>query len=286
MTEKKIMAVCAHADDIEFAFGGTCLKYQQQGYRFDYILSTNNMSGVIHQVNPDGTITLLPCAPGKMEKIRKEEADRGAAMLGTTPLHLDYPQRHYTAPDGSRVNMGYGVPKPADCACDRPNIMVAHECAEEVKRVADLILERDPEVILTHSILTDSPEHYATALLVGKAYAMAKKRGYEGDLFWSCEICESSFYKRNFLCWDTFSDITGFREKQFELIRCHISMVPFPERMDYLNFEKVCGIKDAELFNYVRLGDRSRPVARGPFTEELCRNFQPHRWMDPTVPVN
>jgi len=281
MSERKIMAIGAHADDIEFDVGGSFLKYQKAGYGFDYIMSTNNMSGQIHQVNPDGSMTRLECVPGKMEEIRKREADAGAAMLGTRPLHLDYPQRHYSAPDGHRINADYGAPKPENCTCDRPFIMVAHECPAEVKRVADLILERDPEAVLSHGLVTDSPEHYATGILVTKAFLQARKRGYRGDLYYFFELCESSMFKREFFFWDSFIDITGFREKQFDLIRCHYSAVPFPERMDYFDLTPVCGCRDAELFNFFRPEGQQKPSARGKFTEELCRNYRPHRWYDP-----
>ena len=39
------MCIGAHADDIEFWAGGTCLKYLDKGYKIDYVMSTNNMSG-------------------------------------------------------------------------------------------------------------------------------------------------------------------------------------------------------------------------------------------------
>ena len=70
MSNKSLMGIFAHADDIEFAIGGTCLKYVKKGYKVDYIMSTNNMSGQIHQVGKDGSITLIPCPPQEMEPIR------------------------------------------------------------------------------------------------------------------------------------------------------------------------------------------------------------------------
>ena len=281
MSGKTIMGLFAHADDVEFAIGGTLLKYTEKGYGVDYILSTNNMSGQLHQVEGDGSITRIECVPEDMEPIRKREAAAGAADLGCVPLHLDYPQRHYSDQNGKKISIGYDVPAPKMMGGrDLPNIMIAHECREEVAKVAKLILERDPEVVLTHSFCSDSPEHYATALLTAKGYAEAVKRGYGGELFFVVEVCESSFFLRNHLFWDTFIDITGRRQAQFDLIRNHLSMVPFPERMDYLDFTPHCGIKDAELFNWFRLGSRKEPANRGMLSEELLANFVPGRWRD------
>ena len=281
MSSKSLMGLFAHADDIEFAVGGTCLKYIEKGYKVDYIMSTNNMSGQIHQVGKDGSITLIPCPPQEMEPIRKREAAAGAARLGCVPLHLDYPQRHYNDESGKKISIGYGMPAPQGVSCALPNIMIAHESKEEVAKVADLILERDPEVVFTHSCSSDSPEHYATALLTAKGYAQAVKRGYGGELFFVCEMCQSSFFLRNHLRWDSFIDITGRRQAQFDLIRCHLSMVPVPERMDYLDFTPICGIRDAELFSWFCSGSKKAPAARGDLSQELLDHFVRGRWYDP-----
>ena len=266
-SQPHLMCVGAHADDIEFSLGGTCLKYCERGYVIDYVMSTNNMSGQLHRVEKDNSITRQECVPEEMEPIRKREAALGAAMLGAEPIHLDYPQRHYASPEGRKIVVGYGIPAPAGLSCPLPNIMVAHEFPDEVAKIASLILERSPEAVLTHSLLTDSPEHYSTALLITKAFVKAQRQGYGGRLLYFNEICRSSLLRDTFLEWDTFVDISGWREKQFDLIRCHISMVPFPERMDYLDFTDLCGIPHAELFILFR--NDAEPRAEGEFTEEI-----------------
>ena len=283
MSNKSLMGFFAHADDIEFAIGGTCLKYTARGYKVDYIMSTNNMSGEYHKVERDGSVSRIPCVPQEMEPVRKQEAAAGAACLGCVPLHLDYPQRHYYTENGQRekISIGYGMPAPQGVDCSLPNIMIAHEYKEEVTKVADLILERDPEVIFTHSCCSASPEHYATALLAAKGYAQAVKRGYAGDLFFMSEICESSFFLRNHIQWDSFIDISGCRQAQFDLIRCHISMVPVPERMDYLDFTPICGVKDAEIVTWFRCGSGKAPNVRGELSQELREHYVQGRWFDP-----
>jgi len=42
---RNIMAIGAHADDIEVNVGATLLKYHEMGYAITYVMATNNMSG-------------------------------------------------------------------------------------------------------------------------------------------------------------------------------------------------------------------------------------------------
>ena len=272
MAKPSIMCVGAHADDIEFWAGGTCLKYFDRGYRMDYVMSTNNMSGVFHIVEKDNTITRKEGEPTIMEPIRKREAAAGASMLGPVPVHLDHPQRHYTGPEMRRVQEGYGVPVPNGATLGRPGIMVSYDDPESVDRVKDLILERAPEAVLTQNLITESPEHYATAMLLLRAHRKAAKAGYPGPLLFWNEFCQSTELDPSFFLWDSFIDISGLRQRQFDIIRCHITMVPFPERMDYLDFTTQTGVKDAELFKFASPIRDFKPS--GDFTEEIMRNLK------------
>jgi hypothetical protein len=206
-----------------------------------------------------------------MEPIRKREAAAGASMLKTVPVHLDHPQRHYTGPDMRKVREGYGVPAPEGATLGRPCIMVAYDELESVERVKALILDRTPEAVLAHPFITESPEHYATAMLVLRGYRKAVKAGYAGPLLFWNEFCKSTELGMSFFLWDSFIDISGLRQRQFDLIRCHITMVPFPERMDYLDFTGYTGRKDAELFKFASSIRDFKPS--GDFTEEIMRNL-------------
>ena len=55
---RALMAVGAHADDIEINVGGTCLKYHELGYEIDYVMSTNNFSGDWKLRQPDGSLKI------------------------------------------------------------------------------------------------------------------------------------------------------------------------------------------------------------------------------------
>jgi LmbE family N-acetylglucosaminyl deacetylase len=54
--KQKVMAIGAHADDIEAIAGGTLAKALAQGYDIVYVMSTNNFSGGWSRLKPDGTI--------------------------------------------------------------------------------------------------------------------------------------------------------------------------------------------------------------------------------------
>jgi LmbE family N-acetylglucosaminyl deacetylase len=272
MGKQSIMCIGAHADDIEFWAGGTCLKYLDKGYKIDYVMSTNNMSGQFHIVEKDKSVTRKEGEPEIMEPVRKREAAAGASMLKAVPVHLDHPQRHYTGPDMKKVLEGYGVPSPKGATLGRPCIMVAYDDPKSVDRVKDLILERTPEAVLTHNLITLSPEHYATAMLILLGYRKAVKAGYAGPLLFWNEFVQSTELDMSFFLRDSFIDISGLRQRQFDLIRCHITMVPFPERMDYLDFTKYAGVKDAELFKFASPACDFKPS--GEFTEELNRNLR------------
>lgn len=272
MINQSLMAIGAHADDIEIWAGGTCLKYHGSGYGIVYVMSTNNMSGDLHFVDGDGVVVRHRCTPETMMPIRKSECDKAAAVVGATPIHLDHPQRHYSAADLSKVSEGYGVAAPAGLTLELPTIMMAHEDAASVRRVADLILKYRPEAVLTHAHITESPEHYGTAMLVMKGYLKAKAEGYTGWLLFWNEMLRCYDLRDTFRTWDSFVDITGLKKAKEDWIRCHLAMIPTPERMEYIDFADACGCELAETFAIGKFGTEIRPL--GAFTEELYRNWR------------
>ena len=72
----KIMVVGAHADDIEILAGGTLSKYREQGHEVVYVMSTDNMSGGVNTLQPDGSITTAHEPPELMSARRKRPALR------------------------------------------------------------------------------------------------------------------------------------------------------------------------------------------------------------------
>lgn len=282
--KRVIMAVGSHADDLEINVGATLLKYHDLGYEIVYVMSTNNMSGGNHVLNADGTVTGTHESPTAMMARRQRECAEAAKVLSTTPIHLNHPQGGYFTGDGDeRVMLDYGCPAPEGIPQDIPAIVMASKDEASIERLANLILEKDAECVLTHSPSDGNIEHIATSVLVAKAFWKAVDQGYEGGLlFWN----EGHTLNGDFYCrWDTYIDGTGYLDKKMELIGLHRCQKPdahlpnFGQRLLCEWRGKVCGCEVAELFIWVR-----RPARRsaklsgvpsaimGEFTAELMQN--------------
>jgi LmbE family N-acetylglucosaminyl deacetylase len=278
---QSIMVIGAHADDVEINTGGTLLKYREADYEVVYVMATNNFSGNVSVLNDDNTRRSWREDPIDLMARRKGECDDAAAALGTTPIHLDHPQRHYWLASGEAFELRYGCPPPEGFEDDTPTIMTAAEDAESVKRLADLILEKEPEVVFTHSISTMSPEHYHTSALVTKSYWQAVDAGFRGALLhWR----EAETRLGEFNCrWDTFIDYSPYLDRKMELIGLHKCQMPnahlpdFGHRLLATRWGQACGCVAAECFTWVRHPDYrdNDGLVYPPLLLELIQNSRP-----------
>lgn len=270
MNTRRIMAVGAHADDIELNVGGTLIKYRNCGYEIVYVMSTNNMSGAWSTLLPNGRkeSRILPWR--EIMPQRKLEAMAAARFFGTEAIHLDHPQRHYTDENGKKVELRYGNPKPGCVEPDTPTILTAHEDEKSVRKLTDLILKHNPEAILTHGPIMVDMEHMGTALLVTKAYKKATANGYDGILLYWLDITPTIFGKA-FTRWDTHIDVSDYWKQKLEAIGIHACQMPDPSRLDFIPWGESCGCKRAEAFT---IGEYSRfPVKESPFYQEIKENY-------------
>ena len=229
--KRALMAVGAHADDVELNVGGSLLKYRDRDYQVVYVQSTNNMAGVWSRKQPDGTVTRERHEPKSIMPQRKKEAAAGAAMLDVQPIHLDHPQRHFWLPDGTQAELRYGGPAPDVVPADTPTILTAHEHEGPRRQVVDLILEHEPEYIVVHGLDQTDLEHVGTCLLVTRAYWEAVEQGYGGGLLhwrqgfdWlGARNCQ----------WDTFVDTSDYFDGKLDLCAAHACQLPDPYRPDF-----------------------------------------------------
>ncbi len=266
---RTLMAVGAHADDIEFNVGGTLLKYHALGYGVDYVMSTNNMSGQFRTKNPDGTLNRTNPPWDLMMPTRKREAAEAAALVGTTPVHLDHPQRHYYNHQGERVELRYGSERPGEIGPETPTILTAHQDRTAVERLANLILERNPEAIFVHGMVMTDMEHVGTCLLTTKAYWLAEERGYQGMLLHWPDATVSTFgdaYQQ----WASHVDITSYWKGKMDWIRVHASVVLAPEECEYAPREAASGCGKVEVFDIVSRG--CKRMQETPFRTEVISN--------------
>ena len=290
MSNNTVMGVGAHCDDIEFLFGGTLVKYREKyDYHVCYVESTNNMAGQ-WAINSAGKPELPPGNYNRVKKEpfpgrfcwevpwfiempqRKKEAADAAACYGTTPIFLDYPQRHYWDEKLKKIDLVYGAPRPTCIPENAPTIVTAHDSPAEVAKTAQLILKEDPEVIITHAPVDYTEEHTATSHLIRKAFLAAKKQGYDGSLIFAHPVT-SGWYGNFFDQFDTFIDITGFELKKLEVLGKHACQVPYPEYLDIEDIPrgKRCGVGAAELFYVFEMSE----TRDGYLTQELKNNFKP-----------
>ena len=263
-----ILAVGAHADDVEMSWGGTILKYLDQGYSLTYVLTTNNMSGEFAYLDENGNVRSRSIQPEDEMRVRKEEARRAAEMFGTVPIHLDFAQRHYTGPDGKKVNINYGTELPPFLTPGLPSVVTAHEDAAAVKKLTDIILDCDPEVIITRGLADTNIEHICTALYTIKARENAMKQGYDGALL----MCRGTGrgFPDLYYHYDPFIHTSGYMQRKWDAIRCHASQKPLPEKQDLRDFVEGarCGVETVEPFMFGGIGT----WRIGPFTTEIFRN--------------
>lgn len=258
---RSIMIVGAHADDVEIYAGGTTEKFYRKGYEVIYVMSTNNMSGNPGKLNEHGVKVMTPqSATGTIPR-RKRECDDAAREWKTTPIHLDHPQRHYVDENLQKVELRYGSPLHPVIPSDVPTIITAGEDQASIDQVTRLILQKRPEVILTHGINALNPEHYATALLVVRAYWQAVDGGYKGAMLMWREPFD--IFGPASTRWDAYIDISDLLDRKAELIAKHISMIPQAVRKDFalrqIDIEQgsEAGCHAAELFMWV--GPKQRP---------------------------
>jgi len=267
--KKSIMAVGAHADDHELNVGGTLAKYHDLGYEIIYVMSTNNMSGDWAKMQPDGSIQSTKPPWHVIRPQRILEAEAGARALGTKPVWLDHPQRHYAREDGSVCEVRYGSDRPDCVPLETPTILTACHHEPSIRRVVELIEEHNPEAILTHGMPMVNPEHFGTCVLVTEAYRRAVRDGYDGMLLLWKDLGVWTFGEA-YSQWDTHVDITEYWQKKLELSALHACQKPDPTKLDWPAWGAACGCGQAEVFT---IAGRSRcPEDHREFTMEILHN--------------
>lgn len=265
MSNKTIIAIGAHADDIESNAGGSLLKYHFQGYKIVYVMATNNMSGIDERRrNKDDNDniypgTAYPMPPQECYITRRNEALEAAKHFGTIPIFLNYPQESYHENGVFKsVRLKYGSPMPEGFPNDLPCIVNACNFEECISNLAEIISIEDPEFIFTHSI-DYNQEHNGTALLVVNAFDCAHKKGVRGTLLsW---VSSQRYYFKT--APDVIIDISDYMDKKMEILFLHVSQANKNWIERYRTVAKFWGTwsgncsaegKYAEAFKTVRIG--------------------------------
>lgn len=263
MLNRSLLVVGAHADDHEMQTGSTMFKYHERGYKIVYVMTTNNMSGSwAERYRKPPWYVIMP----QREKEAEEAAE---TCFGSEVIYLGHPQRHYRNRNGDQIDLRYGAPVPDCIGENTPTILTAFEDSASVERFARIILEQNPECIISQAMISENPEHYCTALLTFKAFQLAQKKGYAGSLIYYNEVVTVKFGDF-FTRWDTFIDTTGYYSKKLHAVGIHACQKPHPEKLDFEDFTRgeKCGCQEAEVYHIGIIGKESS----GDFISEIKKN--------------
>lgn len=282
MANRTIMAIGAHADDVELYVGGMLFKYLQQGYDIVYVMSTNNMSGNWKTLHADGKITVRNPPYTELQPQRKKETITAAAAFDTTPIHLNHPQRHYLDHQGNKQHLHFGSARP-DCVEEKqPSILTAFEHPKPVNDLVELILKHQPEVVVTHGPIQVNIEHTGTCLLVSKAFEEAQKQSHHGMLLHWLDITPHfprKWFGNHFLKWETHIDVSQFWQQKMDAVRLHACQIPVPERVDFPQWGPACNCEYAEVFTVADWG--AMPADNTPLSIELANNMHTAQFNQP-----
>jgi len=147
-----LMAVLAHPDDETFGTGGTLALYARQGVEVHLVCATR---GEVGDVEP----ALLE-KHGSVGELREKELRCAAGLLGLAGVHF----------------LGYrdsGMPGSPDNS--HPNALVAAPLEEVAGRVATLIRQIKPQVVITFDPIGGyrHPDHIHIQQAAVKAFSMA-----------------------------------------------------------------------------------------------------------------
>ncbi|MEE8121666.1 MAG: PIG-L family deacetylase [Anaerolineales bacterium] len=137
---KRLLAVLAHPDDESFGPGGTLAFYAQDGVEVHLICATR---GDVGEIPPEMQLNAEETA-----RMREDELRCAAAELGLTEVHL----------------LGYrdsGMPGSGDN--NHPAALAAAPVAEVAEKVAGLMRQIHPQVVITHDPIGGyrHPDHIA-----------------------------------------------------------------------------------------------------------------------------
>ena len=225
--KKSICMIMCHADDIEYSAGGTMAKYIADGYRALYgVLSRCNSGFTVTAEKGGHCVSSLEIVPQ-----RRAEAEAAAKLFGAEFYYADLLENNYTLRDGRPIIPSFtGAGKEGVTEDDIPEgvpIAVAagagiREDYPIISEVADLLVEWEPEVVVGQCFQNGNPDHFAAALIVARAWQIAKDKADIGP-YWVPLVSPSRGFVFPPIIPNRFVDITGHEETALKALACHRS---------------------------------------------------------------
>jgi LmbE family N-acetylglucosaminyl deacetylase len=144
--EKIILVILAHPDDPEFFCGGTLARWKKAGHKIHYCLITNGNKGTNDPlVTPEG-----------LTKLRREEQDRAAAIIGVEEIH------HLGYDDGTLV----------------PDLKARKDVIRVIRKIKpNIIVTCDPTNFFPNDNYINHPDHRAAGIIAIDAVFPAAGNG-------------------------------------------------------------------------------------------------------------
>ena len=221
--KKSIVAIMAHSDDIDIFTGGTFAKYMAEGYKGLY--------GVLSRCNSGWTITeekgghYLPSV--EIIPQRKKEAQAAADVYGAELYYDDLLENCYTKKDGTLLLPGNKTTEVMSknekydgtllCVASGAGTWENHPVVE---KVVDILIEWEPEILIAQCIQNLNPDHFSAAMIVAKAWLLAKEKVNIGPIWLPIMQDQTAFPKLNV---DISIDVTGHTKTALKGVLCHTS---------------------------------------------------------------
>lgn len=158
------ICIGAHCDDVEARAGGLFARLTRQGARGVYVVMVENPYVGQGYAVKDAETALA---------IRRSESLRGAAVLGAARVEFFAFKSYYLhTPDRRRVFPAFRSRAETEALAAEaswyglPPVQNANVFPECVERLATLIKEEKPDLIITHTPNDRHPDHYAVARFV------------------------------------------------------------------------------------------------------------------------
>ncbi|HET6993416.1 MAG TPA: PIG-L deacetylase family protein [Chitinophagaceae bacterium] len=190
--QKCIMVFGAHADDVESIAGGTLAKYIAMGYKGIYVGTINNLAGCSLEKTPyfkGAPVFTVSNSPHKYpvdaletSQIREEEALQAAAVIGATPVFLNFREPWFSM---GRKQIDYGTCQYQQYSPPGERLIsIATIVSGDVNIVCDLLRKYQPEIVITHTLGGEKLDHGNTAYLVYLAFKKVMRENVPIGKLW------------------------------------------------------------------------------------------------------
>ena len=217
--KKCIMAVVAHADDMEVFAGGTMAKFVEQGYEGVLVMLSANTAGA-----GVGGKKYRQTPPEECMPVRAEETRAGAAKLGVRTVEfLNFQDMLYS--DGKDFlflgDAGFNPALPGV----GPLLPAVAMNPKLIAPVTEVIARYEPEIVIMQHALSGF-EHITSGHIVNLAFRQAMKNGASLGQLWLPVTVRHCTWESDFRLYpspNVLIDITAQWEKKVAAMLAHKS---------------------------------------------------------------